>query len=88
MKIIKPIKINNMSELITVPTFVFNQGDLGDMKFELPIHVDYYNGTIVLRQDGDYDAQETINISPEYLDKLFKEIKKHLPEAKLVLDGR
>lgn len=41
-----------MTELITVPTFVFSQGKLGDVDFETPIHVDYYNGTIVLRQDG------------------------------------
>lgn len=70
-----------MSELITVPTFCFNQGKIGDMNFDSAIHVDFYNGSIVLRQDGEYDQQEQIRICPEYLIGLFREIKKHLPEA-------
>lgn len=76
-----------MSELITVPTFIFNQGTLLEVQgAERPIHVDFYNGTIVLRQDGQYDQQEEIKISPEYLEKLFRKIKKHLPEAEKMLN--
>jgi hypothetical protein len=70
-----------MSELITVPTFTFSQGKPGDDVFESPIHVDFYNGCIVLRQDGEYTQQEQINILPQHLDALFREIKKHRPEA-------
>lgn len=77
-----------MSELITVPTFTFNQGSLfnGDTDVERPIHVDYYNGTITLRQEGEFTQEETINIHPKFLDALFKEIKKHLPNANKMLD--
>jgi hypothetical protein len=71
-----------MANLITVPTFIFNQGKPdGDLDYERPIHVDYYNGSICLRQDGDFEEQEQILISPQYLDKLFKEIKKHQADA-------
>jgi hypothetical protein len=73
------------TELITVPTFVFHQGDLGDDTFEMPIHVDFYNGTIVLRQKGDYDQMEEIKLSPENLDVLFKEIKRHKLDAESML---
>jgi hypothetical protein len=73
------------TDLITVPTFVFHQGDLGDETFEMPIHVDFYNGTIVLRQKGDYDTLEEIKIAPENLDALFKEIKRHKPSAEQIM---
>lgn len=75
-----------MAELITVPTFTFNQGKLGDTEFEKPISVDFYNGSICLRQDGEYDVQENIILHPDFVEKLFKEIKKHLPQAKAMLD--
>lgn len=76
-----------MAELITVPTFTFNQGDMyqSDPDSERPIHVDFYNGTICLRQDGEFEQQEEIKISPKYLDRFFREIKKHLPDAEAVL---
>ena len=71
-----------MAELITVPTFTFNQGKANDGDYEEnPISVDFYNGSIILRQDGSFDQQEKIVIHPKYLDALFKEIKKHRPEA-------
>lgn len=71
-----------MSDLITVPTFTFNQGKLFiDTETELPISVDFYNGTIILRQDGDYDQQEEVKIHPAYFEKLVKAIRKNLPEA-------
>lgn len=77
-----------MAELITVPTFVFNQGDVfnGENNVERPIIVSYYDGTIDLQQEGEYDKPERILITPEYLDKLFKEIKKHQKEAESFLN--
>lgn len=76
-----------MASLITVPTFTFNQGDVfnQDEHSERPIHVDYYNGSICLRQDGDFVSQEEIIISPKHLDALFKEIKKHQKDAEAIL---
>lgn len=72
-----------MTELITVPTFTFKQGDLfkGDNEVERPIVVEYYNGSITISQDGDYDQAESITIHPKFLKGLFKEIIKHQPEA-------
>lgn len=71
-----------MAELITVPTFTYNQGTHNKNDFEeSPITVSFYNGSINLTQEGEFDIRESINISPKHLDKLFKEIKKHLPEA-------
>jgi len=76
-----------MSELITVPMFTFNQGDIfsGSENAERPIKVLFYNGSIELQQDGLYDQPEKILISTNFLDKLFKEIKKQLPEAQVFL---
>lgn len=72
-----------MSKLTTVPTFTFNQGGPFNMdgETEKPIHVDFYNGCIVIRQDGIYSQQEEILIHPKYLKAFCKEIQKHLPEA-------
>jgi len=72
-----------MPDLITVPTFTFKQGNIfnADPEVERPITVSYYNGTIELLQDGEYDQPEKILIHPSFLNKLFQEIKKHLPEA-------
>lgn len=77
-----------MAELITVPTFTFNQGDIfsGEGNAERPIHVDFYSNGIALRQDGEYEHQDNIHIGYEFLEPFFKEIKKHLPEAKKMLD--
>lgn len=67
-----------MSELITVPTFTFQQGDpfSGEGSPEYPIQVLYYHTCISLEQNGN-----SININYEYFEKLFREIRKHLPEA-------
>lgn len=79
-----------MAELKTVPRLIFNQGDLfvGDSSVERPIRVAYYNGTIQLEQDGDYDQPKVIAISVDYFEKLVKEIRKHLPEATRFLKER
>jgi hypothetical protein len=67
-----------MPNLITVPTFTFDQGDPFDQDptSERPIHVLYYSGTIALEQNG-----EQVLISPAHFEKLVKAIRKHLPEA-------
>lgn len=77
-----------MSELVTVPTFTFQQGSMAknDSDYESPIRVEFYNGTICLRQWGEYDVEECINVHPKYLEKLFKEIKKHMPNAMTILN--
>jgi hypothetical protein len=82
--------MKHMPELITVPTFTFNQGDIinGDVDVEVPISVDYYNGCICLRQDGDYDKQEEIKIHPKHVKAFFKEVLKHLPDAEYHLKNR
>lgn len=73
------------TELITVPTFVFPQGKLGDTNYERPIHVDYYNGSICLRQDGEFTQQEQIILLPEHIEALFREIKRHRKDAEHIL---
>lgn len=74
--------MTNESQLITVPTFTFNQGDMfEDGEFERPVSVDFYNGCICLRQDGDYPIQETIKIHPAFFEKLVKAIRRHKVEA-------
>jgi len=80
--------MSNQTELITVPTFTFNQGNVwnSETEVERPISIDFYNGTIVLRQDGEFDAQEQINIHPAYFEKLVKAIRKNLPEANKMLE--
>ncbi len=75
------------NDLITVPTFTYHQGKHYDNSFdENPINVDFYNGTICLRQEDAYEEEECINISPKHLDALFKAIKKNLPEALIILE--
>lgn len=63
-----------MAKLITVPSVVFEQGDITNQETpsESPIQIQYYNGSICLEQCGN-----EIIILPDYLDKLFREIKKH-----------
>ncbi|WP_315823028.1 hypothetical protein [Paraflavitalea speifideaquila] len=75
-----------MPELIIVPTFTFEQGDVfsGDHKVERPICVEYYNGTIVLNQG----ENGCVNILPEYFDKLVREIKRHKKDAEWALNGK
>lgn len=71
-----------MAELTTVPTFVFFQGDpwSGDHPSEHPVQVEYFRGSICLSQNGN-----EIILLPEFYEKLFKEIKKHFPEAQMSL---
>lgn len=76
-----------MSDLTTVPTFTYRQGKHSDGNFEEnPIQVEYYNGAIILRQEGAFDIDENISISPKHLDALFRAIKKNMPEAKVWLE--
>lgn len=73
-----------MTELITVPTFTFNQGDIFNQEIpsERPIQVLYYDGTIALRQESsEFESDNEILIEPTFLDALFKAIKKHQKEA-------
>jgi len=73
-----------MAELITSPTFTFNQGDVFDGAEE-PIQVVYWdNGDVIeLRQD-----KSVVLIQEDQLNVLFKEILKHLPEAKEYLNSK
>lgn len=73
-----------MPELITVPTMIINQGDpfAGEIA-EYPLQVQYYNDCISIEQNG-----QSINILPEHLDKIFKLIKKNLPEAERHLKSK
>lgn len=73
-----------MTELHTVPLFIYNQLDKDGMYQEEPIKVLYYNGTISLEHIE--EDRVGVNIHPDHLDKLFKEIKRHLPEAKRRLE--
>jgi hypothetical protein len=57
-------------ELITQPTFRFPQKD-GD-----EIRVEYYSTSLLIHQGDD-----TVEIDYDNMNALFKEIKKHLPEA-------
>lgn len=72
-----------MANLVTVPTFTFYQGDLtSGIDAEHPIRVEYWNGAISLVQSRNGgETEEEVIISPAYLWALFKEIKKHQPEA-------
>lgn len=74
-----------MPNLITVPSFIFKQGDVGiDERSEFLIQVQYYTeGLICLESENG-----SVNILKENLDKLVKEIKRHLPEAESSLKNR
>jgi len=70
-----------MSNLITVPTFNFSQGDVFDGN-EMPVTVCYYKGSenrvmIELMQED----RCIIFTSLTELKALVKQIEKHLPEA-------
>lgn len=67
-----------MTDLITVPTFTFTQGDVFDGR-ETPIQVLYWNqgDLIELRQEGN----NGILINTDCIKKLTKLIIHHLPEA-------
>lgn len=74
-----------MPELTTVPSFVFYQGQPGNIDWERPIHVHFYHGTITLEQQTEFDVPDKVMIHPTHLKALFKEILKHQPEAELWL---
>jgi hypothetical protein len=69
-----------MTNLITVPTFTYSQGDTYDGA-EYPVTVCYYNNgddaSIELTQ-GDNNINFT---NLQQLKSLIKQIEKHLPEA-------
>lgn len=71
----KHSKMSKETQLITVPSFVFDNGT------EIPIQVNYYNGSIELRQAGNFDTPETIMLDPSEVKSLIKAIIKHQPEA-------
>lgn len=75
-----------MSELITVPSFVYYQGELGDDIYERPLVVKFYCGGVIeiTQEDGKY--KNDIQISVNHVEKLFREIKKHLSEATTILN--
>jgi hypothetical protein len=77
-----------MPDLTTVPSFIFYHGKLGDNGWERPIHVQFYNGSITIEQQGEYDVPESIQLSPAYVKKLLKEIIKHIPDAQYWLDKK
>lgn len=74
--------LNTMSDLTTVPTFIYRQGKTSDDTFkENPIQVSFYANGIELRQEGEFIEDETIMISYDHLKDLFKAIQKNLPDA-------
>lgn len=79
----------NKTELITVPTFIFNQGELlTDNDSEFPIQVTYWNdGEMVELKTLNY-TNESIIIRTKDLKSLFKEIERHLSEATNKLKGK
>lgn len=65
------------TELRTVPTFNFPQGELGESNFEFPLTVSYYNeGIVEIEQEG-----SSVVIRVENIQKLASLIKKYNPEA-------
>lgn len=71
-----------MSELVNVPSIFLKNEE------EAQIKVNYYNNLIELQQYRGYDEPETIGISYEAAKEMFKEILKHIPEAKMWLEKR
>ena len=69
-----------MTKLITTPNFLFTQ--IIEELVEYPIHVIYWDGTIELKQND-----KSILIEEVLLNKLFNEIKTHLPKAKKHLNN-
>jgi len=65
--------------LINVPSFNF----IFDDGAEIQITAEYYNGSITLQQNG-----QEVNIPTQYLNDLFKAIKKNLPEATMLLERK
>lgn len=72
-----------MSELITVPTLLIEQEDKFGTFEEYPIQVQFYRDSICLQQQDRY-----VNIDYNHFEKIFKQIKKNIPEAQKVLDKK
>jgi len=72
-----------MADLITVPHFVFEQGDVFEQvdRVERPINVSYWRETIELEQGGN-----SVLILPEYFEKLVTQIRKHQKAANIHLN--
>jgi len=71
------------TELTTVPSFIFPNGD------EQPLFVAYYNGSIEITQShyGE-DEMQSIQLSPDFVKDLLKEILRHRPEAEKLLNKK
>lgn len=76
------MKKNNI-ELINVPSFVFDQHDEYNCVSENAIHVQYYNGTVTFRQNG-----QEVNISSNHLKSFCREVLKYEEEASNLLEMR
>ena len=72
-----------MNHLINVPTFYYEQGPTWEQD-EAPIRVSFYNGGIISIDQGD----QSVNIHKGHLNKIFRLIKKHLPDAEYFLKDR
>ena len=72
-----------MPHLITVPNFVFPNGD------ETPLTVSYYNGSIEITQIIlGTEESNSICLSPKRVKDLLKEIIKHQKEAEGILSKK
>jgi hypothetical protein len=78
-----------MSNLINAPTFIYRQGKFADDTFkENPIQITYYSNGVELRQEGEFEQDETIIISYDHLKKLFKAIEKNQSTALSCLQNK
>lgn len=62
------------TDLTTMPSKVFHQGNLGDEEFEQPIKITYFNDCISL----DQHPNGTVLILPAAFEALVKSIRKDL----------
>lgn len=76
-----------MSELITVPTFNYSQGDVFDGA-EPPVTVCYYNNGDVKLVELTQDGNRINFTSIAELKSLVKLVEKHLPKATKSLDNK
>lgn len=70
------------TQLSNIPSLIFYQNKDGDWcGEELPIHIKYFNGSIVLTQ-----GKDSIIIAEDFIESLFKSIKSNHQEAKNLLN--
>lgn len=70
------------TELTTVPTFIFYQGQLmADTDAEFPIQVTFWDEGDSVELKMLDDSGREITLSTKHMKRLFKEIERHLPEA-------